>query len=155
MRRAALIGATLACAAGIGGALALSASGEEPRPVPPRSAAAVVERPQTELPPLPSDHEAKVVEPVAGASEGAAPAEQAVEQAPPTTAPKPNGAASPSKHVARPTTAGDGINEATALPNGIALPPLEAPGAVRQMIEAGNVIARSTYKWGGGHGKWT
>jgi hypothetical protein len=23
------------------------------------------------------------------------------------------------------------------------------------MIEAGNVIARSPYKWGGGHGKWT
>jgi cell wall-associated NlpC family hydrolase len=123
--------------------------------VPPRSAAAVVERPQTELPPLPSDHEAKVVEPVAGASEEAAPAEQAVEQAPPTNAPKPDGAASPSKHIARPTTAGDGINEATALPNGIALPPLEAPEAVRQMIEAGNVIARSPYKWGGGHGKWT
>jgi hypothetical protein len=155
MRRAALIGATLACAAGIGGALALSASGEEPRPAPQRSAAAaVVERPQTELPPLPSDHEAKVVEPVAGASEDVAPAPEAVEQAPPTNGPKPKGAASPSKHVSRPTTAGDGINEATALPNGIALPPLEAPEAVRQMIEAGNVIARSPYKWGGGHGKW-
>ena len=156
MRRAALIGATLACAAGIGGGLALSASGEEPRPAPQRSAAAaVVERPQTELPPLPSDHEAKVVEPVAGASEDAPPADAAVEQAPPTNAPKPTGAAAPSKHVSRPTTAGDGINQATALPNGIALPPLEAPEAVRQMIEAGNVIARSPYKWGGGHGKWT
>jgi hypothetical protein len=25
---------------------------------------------------------------------------------------------------------------------------------VKQIIEAGNVIARSPYKWGGGHGKW-
>ena len=56
--------------------------------------------------------------------------------------------------LARPTTAGDGIHDATALPNGIALPPLEAPEAVRQIIEAGNVIARSPYLWGGGHGKW-
>jgi cell wall-associated NlpC family hydrolase len=157
MRRAALIGATLACAAGIGGGLALSASGEETRPAPKRSAAAaVVERPQTELPPLPSEHEAKVVEPVAGASRSEpAPAGEPVEQAPPTNAPKPTEAASSSKaHLSRPTTAGDGINQATALPNGIALPPLEAPEAVRQMIEAGNVIARSPYKWGGGHGKW-
>jgi hypothetical protein len=56
--------------------------------------------------------------------------------------------------LSRPSTAGDGIRQATALPNGIALPPLEAPEAVRQMIEAGNVIARSPYLWGGGHGKW-
>jgi hypothetical protein len=148
MRRAALIGAVLACA--------LSACGEEPRPAPPERAAALeAERPETELPPLPDEHEAKVVEPVAGA--GGAPAaepDEPVEQAPPTNAPKPKGEASPSKSLSRPSTAGDGINQATALPNGIALPPLEAPEAVRQMIEAGNVIARSPYLWGGGHGKW-
>jgi hypothetical protein len=46
------------------------------------------------------------------------------------------------------------VHDATALPNGIALPPLEAPTAVRQIIEAGNVIARTPYLWGGGHGKW-
>jgi hypothetical protein len=51
-------------------------------------------------------------------------------------------------------SAGDGVDQATALPNGIALPPLEAPEAVRQMIEAGNQIARTPYLWGGGHGKW-
>jgi hypothetical protein len=155
MRRAALIGATLACAAGIGGAITLSASGEEARPAPQRAAAAVTEKqPQTELPPLPADHEAKVVEPVAGATGGTADA-PVEEQAPPTEAPKPTKAASRTQeHLSRPVTAGDGINKATALPNGIALPPLEAPEAVRQMIEAGNVIARSPYKWGGGHGKW-
>ncbi len=47
-----------------------------------------------------------------------------------------------------------GIHTATALSNGVALPPLEAPEAVRQIIEAGNSIARTPYKWGGGHGKW-
>jgi cell wall-associated NlpC family hydrolase len=159
MRRAALIGAVLACAGG--GALALSASGEEPRPAaasPPERSAAYVDRAQTELPPLPAEHDAKVVEPVAGAAgSGAAAPDEPVDQAPPTDAPKPKGeAASPSRDVelSRPSTAGDGVAKATALPNGIALPPLEAPEAVRQMIEAGNVIARTPYLWGGGHGKW-
>ena len=52
---------------------------------------------------------------------------------------------------------GDGdsaLVKAEVLKNGIALPPLEAPPEVRAIIEAGNVIARSPYKWGGGHGKW-
>jgi hypothetical protein len=78
------------------------------------------------------------------------------QQAPPTDAPAPRAAAAPSDGVrlSRPSSAGDGIRQATALPNGIALPPLEAPEPVRQMIEAGNVIARTPYLWGGGHGKW-
>ena len=46
------------------------------------------------------------------------------------------------------------MDKAFALANGVALPPLEAPEAVRQIIEAGNSIARTPYKWGGGHGKW-
>jgi cell wall-associated NlpC family hydrolase len=144
MRRAALIVAVLACA--------VSACGGSAVP-PERVAAVKVERPRADLPPLPTGHEAKVVEPVAGATEPQA-APEAVEQAPPTDAPKPKRAASPTKDLSRPTTAGDGTHKATALPNGIALPPLEAPEAVRQMIEAGNVIARTPYLWGGGHGKW-
>jgi cell wall-associated NlpC family hydrolase len=43
---------------------------------------------------------------------------------------------------------------ADVLDNGIALPPLESPGEVRKIIEAGNAIARTPYKWGGGHGRW-
>jgi cell wall-associated NlpC family hydrolase len=43
---------------------------------------------------------------------------------------------------------------ADVLENGIALPPLDAPVEVRQIIEAGNAIARTPYKWGGGHGRW-
>jgi cell wall-associated NlpC family hydrolase len=161
MRRAALIGAVVACAAGGGGAFALSASGGEPASPPapklPERTAAYAERPQTELPPLPDKHEPKVVEPVAGASgeTAAEPEPQVAAQAPPTDAPKPDRAASAGDvGLSRPSTAGDGIRQATALPNGIALPPLEAPEAVRRMIEAGNVIARTPYLWGGGHGKW-
>jgi cell wall-associated NlpC family hydrolase len=44
--------------------------------------------------------------------------------------------------------------KAEVLKNGVALPPLEAPPEVRAIFEAGNTIARSPYKWGGGHGKW-
>jgi hypothetical protein len=144
MRRAALIVAVLACA--------VSACGGSESP-PERVAAVKAERPQADLPPLPDGHEAKVVEPVAGATTPETPREP-TEQAPPTGAPKPTRAASPTKDLSRPTTTGDGIHKGTALPNGIALPPLEAPEAVRQMIEAGNVIARTPYLWGGGHGKW-
>ena len=43
---------------------------------------------------------------------------------------------------------------ADVLENGIALPPLQSPQEVRQIIEAGNAIARTPYKWGGGHGRW-
>jgi hypothetical protein len=48
----------------------------------------------------------------------------------------------------------DVLAKAEVLKNGVALPPLEAPAEVRAIFEAGNVIARSPYKWGGGHGKW-
>jgi hypothetical protein len=48
----------------------------------------------------------------------------------------------------------DELSQADVLGNGIALPPLEAPSAVRAIFEAGNTIARSPYKWGGGHGRW-
>ena len=48
----------------------------------------------------------------------------------------------------------DVLSKAEVLKNGVALPPLEAPAEVRAIFEAGNVIARSPYKWGGGHGKW-
>jgi hypothetical protein len=48
----------------------------------------------------------------------------------------------------------DAVTRAEVLPNGVALPPLEAPPEIRAIIEAGNTIARHPYKWGGGHGKW-
>jgi cell wall-associated NlpC family hydrolase len=144
MRRAALIGAVLACT--------LTACGAEQEREAPPARAAALQAPEADLPPLPTDHEPTVVEPVAGAATPDAPADEPA--APEQPAPKPERGASPSQRLSKPVTAGDGIRKATALPNGIALPPLEAPEAVRKMIEAGNVIARSPYLWGGGHGKW-
>jgi cell wall-associated NlpC family hydrolase len=49
---------------------------------------------------------------------------------------------------------GGSVTKARALPNGVAVPPLEAPQAVREIIQAGDEIARTPYLWGGGHGKW-
>jgi cell wall-associated NlpC family hydrolase len=38
--------------------------------------------------------------------------------------------------------------------NGYARAPVNAPDAIRRVVEAGNLIARSPYLWGGGHGAW-
>jgi cell wall-associated NlpC family hydrolase len=38
--------------------------------------------------------------------------------------------------------------------DGTAIAPLEAPSVVAAVIQAGNAIARTPYKWGGGHGAW-
>ena len=69
--------------------------------------------------------------------------------------PKPTEAASGT--LARknaPSAINGGTHNATALDNGVALPPLEAPTEVLKIIEAGNSIARTPYKWGGGHGRF-
>ena len=69
--------------------------------------------------------------------------------------PKPTEAASGT--LARkdaPSAINGGTRTATALDNGVALPPLEAPTQVLKIIEAGNAIARTPYKWGGGHGRF-
>ena len=72
------------------------------------------------------------------------PPEQADEEPPPPPEPPP-----------LPDPSGDdAVTRAEVLPNGVALPPLEAPPEIRAIIEAGNTIARTPYKWGGGHGKW-
>jgi hypothetical protein len=128
----------------VGGVLVLAASGEQPRAKPQVAAA----KKKSELPPLPKLRP-KVVEPVAG--------DTGVPEAAPdpgleNAGPKPT---RPASAGAKPRRTGHtDITRATALPNGIALPPLEAPEEVKQIIEAGNIIARSPYLWGGGHGKW-
>ena len=38
--------------------------------------------------------------------------------------------------------------------DGTAVAPLDAPNVVAQVIAAGNAIATTPYKWGGGHGAW-
>jgi cell wall-associated NlpC family hydrolase len=150
VRRVLVLGVLLALAAVGGGWLAFgSAQGRDDATA--RPAARPAER-AASLPPLPKMRP-KVVQPPAGEVAEPAPADdQEIE----LDAPRPSRPASAAKKLDREAAqvAGDGTHRATALSNGIALPPLEAPEAVRRMIEAGNVIARSPYIWGGGHGKW-
>jgi cell wall-associated NlpC family hydrolase len=37
---------------------------------------------------------------------------------------------------------------------GFAIPPASAPRVVKAVVAAGNKIAKTPYKWGGGHGRW-
>ncbi len=45
-------------------------------------------------------------------------------------------------------------DRASVGPDGLAVAPANAPDAVKAMIAAGNVIAKTPYIYGGGHGKW-
>jgi len=42
----------------------------------------------------------------------------------------------------------------TVTADGFAVPPESAPEAVKDVIAAGNAIATTPYKWGGGHARW-
>jgi peptidoglycan hydrolase-like protein with peptidoglycan-binding domain len=44
--------------------------------------------------------------------------------------------------------------KATIGPDGLAIAPADAPDQVKQIIAAGNAIAKKPYIYGGGHGKW-
>ena len=45
-------------------------------------------------------------------------------------------------------------SKATVGSDGLAIAPADAPDAVKQIIAAGNAIAKLPYIYGGGHGKW-
>ena len=45
-------------------------------------------------------------------------------------------------------------SKATVGSDGLAVAPADAPEAVKQIIAAGNAIAKKPYVYGGGHGKW-
>lgn len=47
-----------------------------------------------------------------------------------------------------------GPTSQAALINGKAIAPLDAPPAVRKVIQAANRIRTKPYIWGGGHGRW-
>jgi cell wall-associated NlpC family hydrolase len=109
---------------------------------------------QAEQPPLPKPRP-KLVEPVAGQTEDDTAEETSGAIAEDDAAPKPTAPASgATRREDVPSAINGGTRTATALDNGVALPPLEAPGAVLKIIEAGNAIARTPYKWGGGHGRF-
>ena len=102
---------------------------------------------------------AQVVEPVAGesAATAALPVEEDGDQASDEGDAPVVAASSTSSSRGRSDngpTSDAAVSEADVVGKGIALPPIDAPSAVRQIIEAGNMIARSPYLWGGGHGKW-
>jgi cell wall-associated NlpC family hydrolase len=53
------------------------------------------------------------------------------------------------------STPGVPVGQAAAvMPDGTAVAPITAPQVVAAVIQAGNEIARTPYKWGGGHGAW-
>jgi hypothetical protein len=155
MRRTALLACLLGAIVLGAGWLAIGAAGDD---APSHRADSSATPPGTaKLPPLPAKLRPKVVQPEAGAgSSAAADAPVSTDPGLSDAGPAPKAAASTGGRQLNGVLrgAGGGVHKATALSNGVALPPLEAPEAVRQIIEAGNSIARTPYKWGGGHGKW-
>jgi cell wall-associated NlpC family hydrolase len=159
MRRFALMATTAGLVTLGGGWYALGAAGSD-QPSPPVAAAAktplVAPKSQDEvsLPPL-TGSRAKAVEPVAGAASPTAGEQTAADPGLTAADAKPTREASAAVRGKNPASGGNNaVDKAVALGNGVALPPLEAPEAVKQIIEAGNGIARTPYLWGGGHGKW-
>jgi hypothetical protein len=152
--RRALIGMVVVLSTALGGGSWLLLSGSDSA-----SARSGIHAARTaELPPLPKPRP-KLVEPVAGQADTVAVTDE--EPAPAAgiakeeRTPKPKAAASDTKRRAgAPAAVRGGISKATALDNGVALQPLQAPAEVLKIIEAGNAIARTPYKWGGGHGRW-
>jgi cell wall-associated NlpC family hydrolase len=153
MRRTALLTCLLGAAILGAGWLAIGAAGDQAPSRSPSPAPAVS---KAKLPPLPSKLRPKVVEPEAGSSSSADAEAETTDPGLADAGPAPKAPASTGGRRLNGVLrgVGGGVHKATALSNGVALPPLEAPEAVRQIIEAGNSIARAPYKWGGGHGKW-
>ena len=140
----------LVIAAGLG-ALAFAATGRDSDARAVAAAAPKQEEKATDLPPLP-DMRPKVVEPVAGNAGGSS--EPITDPGLTDVGPKPTAPASAGTHRQAVAQRNADPSKAVALGNGVALPPLDAPEEVKQIIVAGNVIARTPYLWGGGHGKW-
>jgi cell wall-associated NlpC family hydrolase len=109
--------------------------------------------PASTTPSLPVGHP-QVVQPVAGeASAGlGASATSQTTSAPASTNPiaRPVSDAMVRQELAK-TGMTANANQATLTPDGLAVPPVNAPPAVQQIILAGNEIAHLPYVWGGGH----
>jgi hypothetical protein len=148
------LGLGLACGVGLAGgagwlALDREAASSAATPRVEASIAGWRWAPREELPPVVKDDPAPAREDPAPSVREQAPAADPVPDRPaaaPRTADLPQ--------VGRSGGTDDVLVKAEVLDNGVALPPLEAPPQVRAIFEAGNTIARSPYKWGGGHGKW-
>ena len=96
----------------------------------------------------------QAVEPVAGA--GAQTSSNPSGPAAVSVGPTGGGLAQPiSLDTVRKQLAASGLsanpNQATLTPDGLAIPPINAPPAVQAVIAAGNEIAHLPYRYGGGH----
>ncbi len=96
----------------------------------------------------------QAVEPVAGA--GAQTSSNPTAPAAVSVGPTGGGLAQPiSLDTVRKQLAASGLsanpNQATLTPDGLAIPPINAPPAVQAVIAAGNEIAHLPYRYGGGH----
>jgi cell wall-associated NlpC family hydrolase len=111
-------------------------------------------------PALPSSH-AQAVEPEAGVPAG----EQSASSPSSSTTASADGSQSPTdaeirrelsqlKHLAAGADLPVGA-VGRVLPDGRGVAPQDAPQVVRDVIRAGNVIAKTPYLWGGGHGSWS
>lgn len=98
----------------------------------------------------------QAIEPVAGQAgagvSGAAPGQTAVSVGPPSG----GGLARPAsdaeiKRQLQDSGLSANANQATLTPDGLAIPPIDAPPAVQAVIQAGNEIAHLPYRYGGGH----
>jgi cell wall-associated NlpC family hydrolase len=104
-------------------------------------------------PALPAAHP-QAVEPVAGVVPSAAGETQNAAAAP--AAPSGGALSRPASDAEiRQELAKTGMtanaNQATLTPDGLAIPPVNAPAVVQQIIQACNEIAHLPYVWGGGH----
>ncbi|HEX8976958.1 MAG TPA: hypothetical protein VF781_10635 [Solirubrobacteraceae bacterium] len=103
---------------------------------------------------LPRAHP-QAIEPVAGAA-AAASAQPASDQAgvsvgpPSPSLPQPVTEAQVRQELAQSGMSAS-ADQAALTAGGLAVPPIDAPTAVQEVIAAGNQIARLPYHWGGGH----
>jgi cell wall-associated NlpC family hydrolase len=145
MSRPKLIALTVAVAAILAVALAPELGGHPAAAQPPAHRA-------KGLPPLPTMHPT-VMEPAVSAvtdTRASAHAEVPAEKDPAPTRAATRGG----RRTSIDDELGGSVTRARALSNGVAVPPLESPQAVKDIIQAGDEIARTPYLWGGGHGKW-
>jgi cell wall-associated NlpC family hydrolase len=138
---------------------ALAGCGSDPErtaSAPPTTRVTAADKDSDAMAPLPKARP-KLVQPEAGeASSVVLPAGAGSAPADDSSLPKPTGPASGTDRgaISDPNATNLSATTATALGNGVALPPLEAPEPVLDVIRAGNIIARTPYKWGGGHGRF-
>jgi cell wall-associated NlpC family hydrolase len=130
-------------------ALAVAGCGQQQQHrAPPATSAA-----QTPVAPAVVQAHPQAIEPVAGAAPSApgpaAPSEVSVDTGS-AALPQPVSDAQIRRELAASGLSPD-PGQATLAPDGLAIPPIDAPAAVQEVIQAGNEIAHLPYRYGGGH----